>query len=130
MHQAVKQWADESLPSRERGLKSDGGQSGQTLPESLPSRERGLKYPVHDRRPRQAASLPSREHGLKSTQSAALVTTRNVALFTGAWIEIVGVHCANAALSVAPFTGAWIEIPGRWAPCRCGWHRSLHGSVD
>ena len=35
---------------------------------------------------------------------------RNVAPFTGAWIEIVLVPVANKTLKVAPFTGAWIEI--------------------
>ena len=33
-----------SLPSRERGLKSDDIAKGEKVPASLPSRERGLKY--------------------------------------------------------------------------------------
>ena len=32
-----------SLPSRERGLKSEVGPENDDLPQSLPSRERGLK---------------------------------------------------------------------------------------
>ena len=38
---------------------------------------------------------------------------KNVAPFTGAWIEILGDSLQQfAGLVVAPFTGAWIEING------------------
>ena len=33
-----------------------------------------------------------------------------VAPFTGAWIEITAALTMSPILSVAPFTGAWIEI--------------------
>ena len=36
-----------SLPSRERGLKSQPMPLTKTMAESLPSRERGLKYLIH-----------------------------------------------------------------------------------
>ena len=75
----------------------------------------------------------------------------DVAPFTGAWIEIEGLHKPSNLVWVAPFTGAWIEIglvpstgqvlkslPSRerGLKLRTGLYlgavdrRSLHGSVD
>ena len=36
---------------------------------------------------------------------------KEVAPFTGAWIEITGMRPPGPSMRVAPFTGAWIEIP-------------------
>ena len=78
----------ESLPSRERGLKYKSQGIFPVCHTSLPSRERGLKsaYP----RPilYSQASLPSRERGLKLIAAQANNTSRRVAPFAGAWIEI------------------------------------------
>ena len=54
----------------------------------------------------------------------------DVAPFTGAWIEILGVPCCWMSFSVAPFTGAWIEIAATMGKLRDAARRSLHGSVD
>ena len=55
---------------------------------SLPSRERGLKSVRRGLRPGGLVSLPSRERGLKLDRTPLLVSRRQVAPFTGAWIEI------------------------------------------
>ena len=41
------------------------------------------------------------------------ITSRMVAPFTGAWIEIAPSVIAAGTATVAPFTGAWIEIGWR-----------------
>ena len=56
----------ESLPSRERGLKSDRKERVIFHIESLPSRERGLKLIEAAVKQMKIESLPSRERGLKS----------------------------------------------------------------
>jgi len=54
----------------------------------------------------------------------------NVALFTGAWIEITVICLCVAYVNVALFTGAWIEInfilTALFKPLR----RALYGRVD
>ena len=55
----------ESLPSRERGLKSPADQPTLSAPASLPSRERGLKLSGTEKEKDKEESLPSRERGLK-----------------------------------------------------------------
>ena len=56
---------------------------------SLPSRERGLKSQDQIRQLAVFASLPSRERGLKSCVVFTDGVHRDVAPFAGAWIEIV-----------------------------------------
>ena len=56
--------------------------------ESLPSRERGLKYLLSLRSPREQSSLPSRERGLKYYSQDNNPLHPQVAPFAGAWIEI------------------------------------------
>ena len=99
-----------SLPSRERGLKSDCMVQGHRRRRSLPSRERGLKYRMRRWGPRWCQSLPSRERGLKYDITEDNHTSRLVAPFTGAWIEIRSNTSCLQSCHVAPFTGAWIEI--------------------
>ena len=82
-------WGVRSLPSRERGLKCHQVVSGPTVARSLPSRERGLKYVEHTKKPLASMSLPSRERGLKSGPSSRNLRQKNVAPFTGAWIEML-----------------------------------------
>ena len=55
----------QSLPSRERGLKSVTHTAFNTSDTSLPSRERGLKSISHTAFYTTDASLPSRECGFK-----------------------------------------------------------------
>ena len=63
----------QSLPSRERGLKSQTGSSaGRRRSGSLPSRERGLKFDTPDFVCYHAKSLPARERGLKYAVSTRL----------------------------------------------------------
>ena len=119
-----------SLPSRERGLKSNIGWQIKGARRSLPSRERGLKFP--DQRKKSAHS--------------------NVAPLAGAWIEIIndlikffqirslpsrerGLKSSMDAISedsslVAPLAGAWIEIPEESRGLLPPERRSPRGSVD
>ncbi len=99
---------NESLPSRERGLKLLDSNVVTGISESLPSRERGLKCIRMIRFVHPDRSLPSRERGLK--------------------LQILATIEYN--FIVAPFAGARIEI-------RMIWHgkykrncRSLRGSAD
>ena len=77
-----------SLPSRERGLKSQRWRQRQKSTSSLPSRERGLKFSGHRPQGRREKSLPSRERGLKLYSSYGIHRSFFVAPFAGAWIEI------------------------------------------
>ena len=91
----------QSLPSRERGLKSSNTYTDRRRSLSLPSRERGLKSVVvvylHGLR----KSLPSRERGLKSLSSIGLSASDAVAPLAGAWIEISdGKPSANRSKSL------------------------------
>ena len=119
-----------SLPSRERGLKSVRQPGERLRGESLPSRERGLKWLHDDIEFASQVSLPSRERGLKFRIRAAGTIPPGVAPFTGAWIEISGQSAPHPVSEVAPFTGAWIEISRIIAIDICPQSRSLHGSVD
>ena len=62
-----------SLPSRERGLKLVFARGGKQMRESLPSRECGLKLKFNQNVSRWLPSLPSRERGLKFTQNHLLL---------------------------------------------------------
>ena len=55
-------------------------------------------------------SPSSRGRGLKSFVTNAIYVAIGVALFTRAWIEIVGTGVVAASAMVALFTRAWIEI--------------------
>ena len=57
--------------------------------ESLPSRERGLKSSILDTENASSLSLPSRERGLKSVYNKLYESSLLVAPFAGAWIEIL-----------------------------------------
>ena len=83
---------DESLPSRERGLKLITIIPILRPIMSLPSRERGLKSQIGYLDKRHASSLPSRERGLKLRRPQLPGLSPQVAPFTGAWIEIVIGH--------------------------------------
>ena len=78
--------------------------------QSLPSRERGLKSIIYSSHRKIITSLPSRERGLKFLWRCPAGWRWNVAPFAGAWIEISVTIAASFALGVAPFAGAWIEI--------------------
>jgi len=73
---------------RARGLKFDAGRLIILLPRSRSLRARGLKCNNHQ------DHLPS----------------GSVALFTGAWIEIILKLRPSTYCQVALFTGAWIEM--------------------
>ncbi len=102
---------NQSLPSRERGLKlSNGDQDTQIVlvaplagawieirkfctswkkkTPSLPSRERGLKLRKVSCSLYPLLSLPSRERGLKCPSSQTSWSLTSVAPLAGAWIEI------------------------------------------
>ena len=77
---------------------------------SLPSRERGLKSEWLRITNIFSSSLPSRERGLKFKDKPFLHRDYAVAPFAGAWIEIISFCLKMAGSNVAPFAGAWIEI--------------------
>ena len=91
---------------------------------SLPSRERGLKSNSDEVVPLTEKSLPSRERGLKCLERRWRKEIMQVAPFTGAWIEISIESGSPVQVNVAPFTGAWIEIARR-RPLRVGDRMSL-----
>ena len=102
---------DESLPSRERGLKSyKAFECRATMSGSLPSRERGLKYEflkidfyLGNRDGRGGTrSLPSRERGLKFDEQTGFLGVLDVAPFAGAWIEMAVVFGASCSLMSLP----------------------------
>ena len=122
------------------------------LAQSLPSRERGLKSSEAAAAVRWWAVAPFTGAWIEICHSPPVDGRQPVAPFTGAWIEIQDHELARLLSHVAPFTGAWIEIdPGRQRPPPCSvapftgaWieinkdrieqlesgRRSLHGSVD
>ena len=121
---------NESLPSRERGLKYSEQIDDETGSGSLPSRERGLKLCKSSPFSLQILSLPSRERGLKLIGNPCDTVSGAVAPFAGAWIEICPLLLIDFIIWVAPFAGAWIEIetpPNNMVFRSC---RSLRGSVD
>ena len=77
-----------SLPSRERGLKSNG------CPETIPS----------------CVVAPLAGAWIEIMLISFLLLRRKVAPLAGAWIEISAKAYRNICLSVAPLAGAWIEI--------------------
>ena len=94
---------DESLPSRERGLKSyKAFECRATMSGSLPSRERGLKYRGNRDRRGGNRSLPSRERGLKFDEQTGFLGVLDVAPFAGAWIEMAVVFGASCSLMSLP----------------------------
>ena len=128
-------WMDQmwSLPSRERGLKCLENHFLPCLLRSLPLWERGLKSDRVGGAGLARESLPSRERGLKWQAHRQGQGARQVAPFTGAWIEISwpgwsttditlslpsrerelkspSIYVKLHACDVAPFTGAWIEM--------------------
>ena len=121
-----------SLPSRERGLKSQAHLTPRKVRPSLPSRERGLKYHasvgdyiIQGVAPLAGAwieirrrslhrhgntSLPSRERGLKFINMNGIKRGNIVAPLAGAWIEMEYMRVLKPYGTVAPLAGAWIEI--------------------
>ena len=67
--------------------------TGESLIQSLPSRERGLKSVSNIDTEPEVLSLPSRERGLKSCRLHKWITENNVAPLAGAWIEIKKKDC-------------------------------------
>ena len=65
---------------------------------SLPTRERGLKSEPEHPLPDTLLSLPTRERGLKFCVACCQRDTVIVAPYTGAWIEI-GIEEIKAALA-------------------------------
>ena len=78
--------------------------------QSLPSRERGLKSRLPGLSHLYALSLPSRERGLKLVYCRQRFVIINVAPLAGAWIEISHSTFDGWTFQVAPLAGAWIEI--------------------
>ena len=79
-----------SLPSWERGLKSQKLHTCRWNHKSLPSWERGLKWNRCRNGWRMVLSLPSWERGLKLHLFTFILSNLYVAPLVGAWIEIVG----------------------------------------
>ena len=97
---------------------------------SLPSWERGLKsdYPGHDHLGDLVAPLVGAwiEIHLYMTYNLLFI----VAPLVGAWIEIIGLYSVVNPCHVAPLVGAWIEIAIAVLTSGGTWCRSPRGSVD
>jgi len=100
-----------SHPSRVRGLKQGIPENRNAWHASHPSRVRGLKQNILSCTFSRCWSHPSRVRGLKPNIILPVAKFRNVAPFTGAWIETPCSCNWGQKLLVAPFTGAWIETP-------------------
>ena len=87
-------------------------EDNRTFYESLPSRERGLKSLPAPAGSRLMHVAPFTGAWIEICRSATSAPCRSVAPFTGAWIEIRTCSCSAPTRRVAPFTGAWIEIFG------------------
>ena len=100
----------ESLPSRERGLKSCQLGNLRWFARVAPFTGAWIEIAPGAFRWIVDASLPSRERGLKYGENSTLFVHTWVAPFTGAWIEMKPTSSGSRQAWVAPFTGAWIEM--------------------
>ena len=71
-----------------------------------------------------------RARGLKYWEHITVVKSHVVALFTGAWIEILNTSVNSKVMPVALFTGAWIEIYIGSKKQVIFYRRALYGRVD
>ena len=78
--------------------------------ESLPSRERGLKSPTSLEQTRIYAVAPLAGAWIEIAFLDLVLKRQGVAPLAGAWIEILLLEAARRRLQVAPLAGAWIEI--------------------
>ena len=122
--------SNRSLPTRERGLKSEAGPPAGRCSWSLPTRERGLKSVLPFIPGIGFQSLPTRERGLKYEYPRRHQDDDEVAPYAGAWIEIGGQPCGLLPADVAPYAGAWIEMLDLLPRSHLRKCRSLRGSVD
>ena len=98
--------------------------------ESLPSRERGLKSSLPDGDYRTAVVASFKGAWIEMTGWKLNHTQESVAPFKGAWIEIPGFRRIEGIPKVASFKGAWIEIGQRTRTEPRFSGRFLQGSVD
>ena len=78
--------------------------------ESLPSRERGLKSAYSSTYSSQILVAPFTGAWIEIQSACYHNIIKIVAPFTGAWIEMYSSCVLKRRAPVAPFTGAWIEI--------------------
>ena len=90
-----------------------------------------MKYEYHSvpQDPRQVAPFTGAWIEI-TILKASTIAKAPVAPFTGAWIEMVKVVGMTTSMSVAPFTGAWIEIASLKVKDGVAVGRTLHGCVD
>ena len=105
-----------------------------TLPqfdfESLPSWERGLKSNGSRFRLGYCEVAPFMGAWIEIISRCGSYSCSFVAPFMGAWIEIMYADWPSDWVTVAPFMGAWIEIEQWTGATQSLTRRSLHGSVD
>ena len=99
-----------SLPSWERGLKSQDAQSIELEYEVAPLVGAWIEMKLESTVTNMKESLPSWERGLKFLTSMIFHLLRFVAPLVGAWIEIIETYDDGSTKTVAPLVGAWIEI--------------------
>ena len=80
------------------------------MEESLPSRERGLKYCNSGGVKSLSDVAPFAGAWIEISVFCIKELTPYVAPFAGAWIEISAKNKQKNRIKVAPFAGAWIEI--------------------
>ena len=108
--EAVASALNLSLPTGERGLKSNESNIVVKFVQSLPTGERGLKSVQSAQSNSLPPSLPTGERGLKFMLCLHYVYIFCVAPYWGAWIEINLDSGKKSCWWVAPYWGAWIEI--------------------
>jgi len=101
--------AEQSRPSRARGLKQCAILLENWRQASRPSRARGLKRDWSALEVKRVSSRPSRARGLKPALNRKPPQLGVVAPLAGAWIETAEFTCCFFPLAVAPLAGAWIE---------------------
>ena len=83
---------------------------GKLMLQSLPSRERGLKSPIENDNSGKLSSLPSRERGLKFTHRLLPLLLNQSLPSRERGLKLINVLQFDYVFAVAPFAGAWIEI--------------------
>ena len=100
----------QSLPSRERGLKSNKVSANSAKRIVAPLAGAWIEIPSSFESGSFLTSLPSRERGLKFEEYSKKGGRIAVAPLAGAWIEILHTYINRTTITVAPLAGAWIEI--------------------
>ncbi len=99
-----------SLPSRERGLKSNDRRVFIAHPIVAPFAGAWIEIQIWKKEFGMMFVAPFAGAWIEISTSGVSSGASSVAPFAGAWIEIQILDGVTSSLEVAPFAGAWIEI--------------------